>query len=67
MNKELSKDNYKSLLEKLDKYGDSIDFKTLKESKLFEHYSKSQKDNWKRLIIDAVYEEKGIQEVRIST
>ena len=60
MNKELSKDNYKSLLEKLDKYGDSIDFKTLKESKLFEHYSKSQKDNWKRSIIDAVYEEKGI-------
>ena len=60
MEKSLSKDRYQKLIKRLEKYGDSTDFKTIKESKIFNHIPTSPKDNWIRELIDGLYEEKGI-------
>ena len=60
MNSELSKENYRKILTKLEKYGDFIDFKTLKESKIFAHNPLTKKDQWIRNLIDELYSEKDI-------
>ena len=60
MEKEISKEKYKTLLQKLEVYGETVDFETLDKSNLFYHNPISKKDNWIRIIIDTVYEQKGI-------
>ena len=60
VNSTFSNDKYKMILDKLDKFGNSVDFKTLKESQIFAHHPRSKNDQWIRNLIDELYTEKGV-------